>query len=390
MSAIHTVIPNLGILAAHATTLILLLLLTYRLAVNLRFLRWVRQQAVKQPQHQPRVSVLVPARNEAKTITPCVLALLTQEYPDFEVVVLNDASTDATGAHLDALATTYPHLRVIHAHETPPSGWNGKSYACHRLAQAATGEWLLFTDADTQHTPQSIALGMAQALTLQTDLVSAFPRQQTDTWSERIMVSFIVDFLPLIGLNFQAIHSGKGAHSAGNGQYLLTHAATYHQAGGHAAVHHETLDDFALAKHYRQHGFKIALIDGKDLLSCRMYDNAHAVWEGFSRSMMHGLDNSSITRHSWSWALLFAWCYGCLFVNPFTFVLLGGWPWLAFIEIVWLGVLRGVANWHLRRSQSEIFTTPLAAWGVMALGLATLYRRWQGAKVNWKGRYYMG
>ena len=390
VKALSTTLPSLLLLIAHGTTLVLLLLLSYRLASNVRFLRWIRRQATAQSQAQPRVSILVPARNEAATITACVLSLLHQTYPDYEVIVLDDASSDSTGAQLDALATAHPRLRVIHAQETPPADWNGKGYACHRLAQHATGEWLLFTDADTVHTPQSIALGVAQAETLKTDLLSAFPWQQTETWSERIMVSFIVDFLPLVGLDFRAISNNQGTHSAGNGQYLLTRATAYQHVGGHAAVFRETLDDFALAKRYRQEGFKIALVDGKDLLRCRMYPNVRALWEGFSRSMMHGLDNSSMTPHTLAWSLLFVWCYGCLFVNPFSFAVLGSWRWLALFEIAWLGILRGVANQHLRRSLLEVFTTPLAAWGVMALGIAAIYRRWQGQKVNWKGRYYMG
>jgi chlorobactene glucosyltransferase len=279
---------------------------------------------------------------------------------------------------------------VIHGSNHLPSGWNGKSYACHRLATHATGEWLLFTDADTHHSPQSIAQGIAQALTLEVDLLSAFPAQQTESWSERIIVSFIIDFLPLIGLNFRAITHGSGTGTAGNGQYLLTRASAYQQAGGHAAIAHETLDDFALTRHFRLAGYKIGLIDGQQLSRCRMYRNARQVWEGFSRSLMHGLDNSTTNKHNVVWALLFVWGYSTLFVNPFYYLFIGSTPWLALMEIGWLALLRGVASWHLRRPLLEVATTPLAAWGVMALGLAAIYRRWQGQKVNWKGRYYMG
>ncbi len=373
---------------SHLTTLGLLLVLSYHLVSNLHFLRWVRRQAARARPSHPRVSVLIPARNEAGTIVECVTSLLQQEYPDFEVIVLNDGSTDSTGAKLDRLADAYPHLKVIHANDNLPAGWNGKSYACHRLAKQATGEWLLFTDADTQHTSQSIAHGIAQALTLQVDLLSAFPAQQTVTWSERIIVSFIVDFLPLVGLNFQTIYAGNGKQSAGNGQYLLARASSYRQVGGHAAIYNETLDDFALAKHLRLSGYTIGLIDGQDLLRCRMYRNAHEVWEGFSRSLMHGLDNSTLDNHSLHWALLFVWGYACLFVHPFYRLFFEEFSWLALTEILWLALLRSVANWHLHRSPLEVITTPLAAWGVMALGLAALYRRWQGQKVNWKGRYY--
>jgi chlorobactene glucosyltransferase len=353
-------------------------------------LHWARRQAARTDLPQPRVSVLVPARNEAASITACVTSLLHQEYPDCEVIVLDDASTDSTGAQLDQLAAIYSHLKVIHANQSLPDGWNGKSYACHRLAQQATGEWLLFTDADTEHTPQSIALGVAHALALQADLLSAFPAQVTQSWSERILVSFIIDFLPLAGLNFRTLYRGKGLQSAGNGQYLLARAGAYRQANGHAAVSHETLDDFTLAKHFRRSGFTIALIAGRELLRCRMYHNAHEVWEGFARSLLHGLDNSTLNRHSVLWMLLFAWSYGALFFTPFYASFVGAYPHLALLEICWLALLRAIASYHLRRSWLEVVTTPLAAWGVMAIALAALYRRWAGQKVNWKGRYYTG
>jgi chlorobactene glucosyltransferase len=364
-------------------------MVTRRLWRNLRYLRWARQQAAK-PHAHPHISVLVPARNEASTITPCITSLLQQEYPNYEIVVLNDGSTDSTGAQLDAIAADNPQLRVIHAADALPPGWNGKSYACHRLAQVARGEWMLFTDADTVHSPHSIELGMAQALALGADLVSAFPQQVTVTWSERVFVSFILDFLPLIGLDFSAISHATGSHSAGNGQYLLAHSGAYRAVGGHAAVYDETLDDFTLARHFRLRGLKIALISGREMVRCRMYRSAHAVWEGFSRSLMHGLDNSTTTRHTVWWAMLFAWSYGSLFVNTFTMAIIGPFRWLALVEIAWLALLRAWANRYLQRSIFEAMTTPLAAWGVMALGLSALYRRWQGQKIDWKGRYYLG
>jgi chlorobactene glucosyltransferase len=214
-------------ITSHITTCVLLSLLSYRLWSNLRFLRWVRRQAASPPTAPPRISVLVPARNEAASITPCIRSLLCQDYPDFEVIVLNDASTDSTGQQLDELAADHTRLQVVHAADELPAGWNGKSYACHRLADQATGEWLLFTDADTEHTPQSLTLGIAQAVALKVDLLSVFPAQRTQTWSERLLVSFIVDFLPLIGFDLRAVWRGDNQRIVTNGQYLLARAVSY-------------------------------------------------------------------------------------------------------------------------------------------------------------------
>jgi chlorobactene glucosyltransferase len=377
-------------LLSHLTALLLLLLLTYRLLSNLNFLKWMRRQLPPKAAGQPRVSILVPARNEETTIANCVTSLLDQEYPDFEVIVLNDGSTDSTGVQLDALAAAYPTLRVIHAHDTLPAGWNGKSFACHRLAAQASGEWLLFTDADTQHMPHSVARGMAQALALNVDLLSAFPAQETVTWSERIFVSFIIDFLPLVALDFRSIYQGKGSTSGANGQYLLLRADVYRRTGGHAAISRQTLDDFALAKTLRLGGYRIALTDGRELLRCRMYRSAPELWQGFSRSLTHGLELSSTKPLSAAWAILFAWGYSALFVNPFSALLSSTFRRLAILELLWLALLRLIVSRHLRRSLLEVLTTPAAAWGVMALGMTTLYRRWRGRKVNWKGRDVAG
>jgi chlorobactene glucosyltransferase len=390
INTILVTFQNFWLFCSHLTALLLLLFLSYRLVSNLKFLRWVRRQAAHAAGQHPRVSVLVPARNEAATITPCVLSLLSQEYPDFEVIVLNDASTDDTGAQLDALAASDPRLKVIHASDNLPSGWNGKSYACHRLSEQANGEWLLFTDADTVHTPQSLAQGVAQALALKVDLLSALPAQQTFTWSEWLLVSFIVDFLPLIWLDLKAVWSDKGEQTAANGQYLLTQAASYRSAGGHAAIYNELLDDFALARHFRANGFRIVLVDGKDLLRCRMYRNARELWIGFSRSLMQGFDGSSVEKRSYWMVALFVWGYASVFVTPFFKLFFGTFWELPLVEVVWLGLLRGAASWHLRRSLLEVFATPLAVWGVMALGLGAVYRRWQGQKIAWKGRFYTG
>lgn len=383
------VLERLLPLLMFGTALISLSFVTLRLRGNLRFLART-QQRVTQPVAQQRVSVLVPARDEATTITACITSLLRQDYTDYEVIVLDDASTDGTGAQLDALAARHPELTVLHSSVDIPPGWNGKSYACHRLAQAATGAWLLFTDADTVHSPRSIASVMAQATALNVSFVSAFPYQRTITWSERILVSFIIDFLPLIGVDFAALWRGDGSATAANGQYLLVSAARYREVGGHASIHAAMVDDFALARRFQTCGDAIGLIDGSAMLSCRMYHSLHEVWAGFSKNLLFGLESTSLaSTRSRAWlAPLFAWCYFCVFVLPFLALAVRWQLWPAGATIAWLALLRGATSRHLHRSSLEILTTPLAAWSVMALGLYALYLRWRKRSIRWKGRVY--
>jgi chlorobactene glucosyltransferase len=375
------------ILASHVTAVLLLSIFTHRLWLNLRFLRDTRRKT-RLTETAPRVSVLVPARNEGGNIVSCMESLAYQDYPNYEIIVLDDQSSDETGALLDELAARHSNVTALHGSEDPPAGWNGKSYACQRLANQATGEWLLFTDADTHHKPSSIAQGVAQAQGLQVDLLSAFPSQITGSWSERVIVSFILDFLPLIALDLPGLWRGDSGSTAANGQYLLVRAATYRTIGGHKAIFDALVDDFALAKHVRSTGHKVALVDGTSMLSCRMYHNAREVWDGFSKNILLGLETSSAEKRRWWWRLLFAWGYACAFVLPFYNLLFASDKLLSLLEIGWLGTLRGIVNWHFARPLSEIASTPLAAWSVMAFGLGAVLRRRSGKYIRWKGRDY--
>ena len=142
----------------HITALTLLILASVRIVRNLLFLKRAKQPARTQ-QTFPRVSVLIPARNEEANIKNCITSLIQQDYPDLEILVLDDQSTDNTWSHLEQMKKLHSSIRALKGDHPPPPGWNGKSYACHRLAEQATGDWLLFTDADTHHTPYQCVTG---------------------------------------------------------------------------------------------------------------------------------------------------------------------------------------------------------------------------------------
>ncbi len=368
----------------HLTTLSLLFGLSIRVVRNVIFLRRVERASLRQ-EDMPFVSVLIPARNEGKTIRQCVESLVAQDYPNYEIVVLDDQSDDDTLVQLEALAIRHP-IRIIRGTEHPPAGWNGKNYACLRLAKEARGDWLLFTDADTVHSPASIRRGVQQASHLRVDLLSAMPFQKTGGWSEHLMIPFIMEFLPLIGVDFQMMWRGKGRDAIANGQYMLMRREAYDATGRHQAIARQLVDDFALASHFRHHGWRIAFVAGSRMLSCRMYDNARDVWRGFSKNILLSLQ----TTRAWSLgaSLGFAWGFICLFVLPFFLFLTQITLALSILEIVWLFSLRWLVGWVTRRPVWESFLTVFSALGVMILGLNALISKARNRRIVWKGRAY--
>ena len=223
---------------------------------------------------------------------------------------------------------------------------------------------------------------------MQVDLLSAFPRQITASWSERIVVSFIVDFLSLVSIDLASLWRGKAQAVVANGQYLLVRAVAYRAVGGHESVAGALVDDFALAQRFHDCGQAVALVDGTSMLTCRMYRSAAEVWAGFSKNILLGMMATSGDQRPRGWGAVFAWGYACVFVLPFARLLLPGHKRLPLIEIAWLAILRALVSHQFARPASEIATTPLAAWSVMALGLNALIRRRRGVKVRWKGRDY--
>jgi chlorobactene glucosyltransferase len=370
----------LGLL--HISRLFALLYITIRLFRNLRFLNITRSNTVKPLKSAPKVTVIVPARNEEKHIETCITSLATQPYSNFEILVLNDQSTDKTGEYLDVLALKYPNIRVFHGEESPPTDWNGKSYACHRLSQYATGDWLLFTDADTIHQANSIEQGVLQAEKLGVDLLTLFPKQITQSWGERLMVSFIMDFLPLIGTDLKKQWEKQDNHIVANGQYLLIKAESYRQAGGHQAIGQALVDDFALTKHLQSNGYRTVMIDGIQLVSCRMYQDSQQVWRGFSKNLLLGLETSFSP-------IPMAFHFTNVFILPVLLFLLGFNRALLAFETLWLFSLRLMTNRHFTRSIWETLSTPISALGVITLSMNGLFLRKTLRSIQWKDRDYL-
>jgi len=233
------------------------------------------------------VSFLVPARDEAPVIGRTVAALLAQDYPHFEVVVLDDGSRDGTAERARAAAGGDPRLRVL-AGAPLPTGWLGKNWACAQLAGVATGDVLVFTDADVRWEPGAAVALLAELARGPADLLTVWPTQETVTWGERLVVPLmalaILGYLPIL-----PVHAWPWpAFAAANGQCLAFRRAGYAAVGGHAAVAGEVVEDVALARRVKAAGLRLRMADGAGLVHCRMYDGWPAVRDGFAKNILGG------------------------------------------------------------------------------------------------------
>ena len=228
---------------------------------------------------RPRTSLLVPARDEERRLPRALPGLLAQ--PAEEILVLDDGSTDATAAVLARYDD--PRLRVLAGADRPAS-WVGKNWACHQLAEAATGELLVFCDADVVLRPGALDALWTQARRQRADVFSVFPRQHAHSAGERLLVPLIDENL-LAFLPHQLLDAPVPAAAVANGQLLAFRRAAYRRIGGHAAVAGQIVEDLALARRSRRLGLKLGLALGGDLVGVRMYDGYRATVAGLGKSM---------------------------------------------------------------------------------------------------------
>jgi chlorobactene glucosyltransferase len=250
---------------------------------------WERVLPPTRPQALPKLSIIVPARNEERTIARCVRSLLKQNLTDFEVIVVDDRSEDSTAAILAELAENDSRLRAFSGDDLP-AGWVGKPWALAQGVRAATGDWLLFTDADSWHAPPAAAASLAFAREHHLDALSLWVHQELGSLAERAVLPTILGMVVVASGSMRQLNDPADAdHALANGQYILVSRVAYEALGGHEALRGEIVEDVAFARKLKEDGrFRLGLADGSALVRVRMYTSLAELWSGFTKNMYLG------------------------------------------------------------------------------------------------------
>lgn len=345
------------------------------------------------PAGADRVSIVLPARNEAAHIAACVASLRASSWPNLEIMVVDDHSTDGTGDLARAAAAGDTRVQVIAAPDLP-GDWFGKQWACHTGAQRATGRWLLFTDADTRHGPELVARMMALRSRRAADLFSVAGRQVMGTiWEQAVQPSVFTLILGRYGGADQLERASHPRDVVANGQCFLVSRSWYDQIGGHVAVRQYVAEDLMIAQRTLLAGGRVSMALGVRHLSTRMYDGLASLMKGWGKNLYAG------GRHAmWGGETVRRWLYPLLLlafpfgiVGPFLGAAIGallGWPLLtawglgASLAVLSSFALANVLN------KDPVWRAIYAPLGGIVLLVICLKAITRGDQVEWKGRAY--
>ncbi len=338
----------------------------------------------------PKLSIVVPARDEERSIERCVRSLLALEWLDLEVIVVDDRSTDRTAEIVESIARTDARLRFVRGADLP-DGWVGKPWALVQGAAVATGTWLLFTDADSEHEVRGAASALWFVLGMRVDALSIATRQELGSFWERAMLPSILGIILFVSGTLGEINDpSKPKKALANGQYILVSRAAYDALGGHTALRSEIVEDVEFARMVKADGrFRMLLAGGDAIASVRMYRSFGEIWSGFTKNVYVGANGN-----------LFALAAGIAFTSAISFVP----PVLALrafatgrralgVEAVAITLaIVSTASWGMRRAAFPRRLALLQPIGTAIFGaiiVNSTLRVLSGRGVEWRGRQYL-
>lgn len=331
----------------------------------------------------PRLVVVVPARDEAAHIGPCVAALRASDHPDLDVVVFDDGSTDGTAEIASAAGA-----RVVRGGGEPlPEGWKGKTWALQRATRGVDADWIVFVDADVRVHPAALSRAHAYAIREGVDFLSGFGRLEMGSFWEKV-IQPSVGGLILAGNDLDAANDPERPERAiANGQLILVRRAAYEEVGGHGAVRDDILDDIGLARAFTAAKKRAVCLFMRELFSCRMYTNLRELWDGWTKNLYAGMG------HRLDRVVFLVGFVTVDFLLPYAALLWGllGGPPAALAWGVGLVVLMSLVRLWLDRIFGQDvrygLLQPVGAAALIALLIGSAWRSRRGT-VSWKGRTY--
>jgi len=331
----------------------------------------------------PRISIIVPALNEEEKLEAALQSLLVLDYPNYEVIAINDRSTDRTGAIMDRLAAANPaKLKVVHV-TSLPERWLGKPHALQRGAEIATGEWLLFTDADVSFRSDALARAIQLAKTSQTDHLVIFPTLIAKSWGELMMLAFLS--LAFTVRRLWKVSDPKARHDfIGVGAFNMIRRSAFDALGGMQPLRMEVVEDMKLGKLIKQYGFKQVAAFGDGLLTIH--------WASGAWGIVRNLRKNTFAFLRFNWLLTFLAVLGLLLVHLGLYVgivFAPGWSKIGFaIGLLSLALFYVGIHRHLKISPMYFFLHPLSTL-MMCLALAqSAYFTFKNGGIEWRGTRY--
>jgi chlorobactene glucosyltransferase len=358
--------------------LIILIFWLVSLARTILNLRLIPRLRVRMPRHTPLVSVIIPARDEERTIERTVRAMLAQTYPALEIIVVNDRSTDATEGILRGIDDG--RLIVLHGEE-PPAGWLGKPWALHQGTLRAKGELLLFVDADVIYQPDAVAAAVASMEEHEVPMLAMLPSiGMRGFWEHVIMPN-----LSVFAFTFLDIWLGNRTRivflAVGGGPGNLVRREAYAASGGHESLKGAVVDDVGLARLFRRKGFRTVAAIADDFVSVRMYHGFREIVNGFTKNAF------AVFGYSYAVGLLFMALAVVFHILPYVLAFTG--DLLAIATVAIISLTRLILFARLRyRLDNAVFGHPLMIGAWCYILARSMWRTGIRRQVHWRGRTY--
>lgn len=362
----------------------------------------LEREQIKSSKSFPKVSVIIPTRNESNRITPCIKSMKAQTYPNLEVLIVDD-STDNTVDVIKNIVKDDKRFRII-KEEKLEGGWIGKPHAMQQGSKEAKGEWLLLIDADTAHDPDIITSAVKHAIKKKLDMLSILAELICKSFWEKIIQPIPTGLLIFIS-PLGKVNDPDSKNAFALGPFILVKHSVFDKIGGYEKIRGKIADDVEMAKLLKESGFKIGLARAHDLMKLRMYETFKDIWEGWSKNIFLGLVQKREIKAKGKQLLILLIGLFVVFdmvVFPFIAIILSlfvifilalsfWWYILGVSLIVWFFsiIAQGIVHkkYHIG---NPIFSPLYFIGGIVTMGifLNSAVKTLSGHGVKWKGRTY--